>query len=143
MDHTCNQNLYSQIHVNKCLANMGGHLTPRHNGNALDSCYGCYISKDWYELHCVCPDDQGNRHVSAINLNEVLHNWFGYISCFGEHETGDGYEHSYPCKEPDDWQPDSDSYDDTCRDGCPEVIPSWPFDPPNSGGSKSRAALAE
>ncbi|KAJ1335804.1 CVNH domain-containing protein [Microdochium nivale] len=126
---------YSQIKLNRCLANLGGHLTPRHNGNALDSCFNCHISDDWYQLECTCTTDVGHVIISSIEMNLVLHNWFGYLSCFDEHDVFDGYERTYRCMEPEDWQPDPDSHDDACREGCPELIPEWPFAPPNSGGS--------
>ncbi|RYP75090.1 hypothetical protein DL769_003886 [Monosporascus sp. CRB-8-3] len=53
---------------------------------------------------------------SAKLLGEILHNWFGYVSCFG-HRSPDLTLRDYDCRD-ECWQPEKDAGGNTCASPC-------------------------
>ncbi|KAI1635550.1 hypothetical protein F4809DRAFT_613641 [Biscogniauxia mediterranea] len=117
LDHVCNSNVWTSLNLNRCLSNRHGILTPEKNGNYEHACENCMISSDRYRFSCDCMDESLESHYSEVNLNDILYNWYGWLSCFDLHETG--AEHGYYCKG-DGWQPDPAVPDGACAGGCPE-----------------------
>lgn len=58
--------------------------------------------------------------MTKIIIDDVLYNWWGWLSCFGYYEKV--YKRDYPCKG-EGWMPDPRTPDNTCGKGCNEVVP--------------------
>ncbi|KAI2465465.1 hypothetical protein F4781DRAFT_25760 [Annulohypoxylon bovei var. microspora] len=124
LDHVCNINAYTSIPLDWCIADVDGVLTPQKMGNFRQRCFDCKITEDRYYLGCDCIKFDGTIVYSQINMNDVLYNWWGWLSCSGYYEKL--YERDYPCKHQIGWMPDSSVPDMTCAHGCPEVKPpNW------------------
>ncbi|KAI1395665.1 hypothetical protein F4819DRAFT_492256 [Hypoxylon fuscum] len=116
-DHVCNVNSYTAIPLDWCLADKDGVLIPQELGNFRRRCFDCKVASDNYHLGCNCIKVDG-----TVVHNDVLCNWWGWLSCFGHYEKT--YTHDYYCKDQAGWMPDPSVPDMTCgNDGCPEVLP--------------------
>ncbi|KAI1380066.1 hypothetical protein F4677DRAFT_442253 [Hypoxylon crocopeplum] len=120
LDHICNINAYTAVPLDWCIANIDGVLTAQKMGNFRQKCSNCKVTNDQYHFGCDCVDGHGGYVYSEINMNDVLYNWWGWLSCFGSYEKV--YLHDYPCKDEPNWMPDSSTPDMTCARGCPEVL---------------------
>lgn len=115
-------------------------LTYAYSGGFAQSCAACMPIDNHARLQCRCPDARGKIRTTDIEICEFsltpslfkkilgtdypasrfqaryIHNWFGYLSCFGIRNP-DLTPRVYDCK-PEGWQPAPDSDDLTCTEPC-------------------------
>ncbi|KAK8071663.1 hypothetical protein PG996_005011 [Apiospora saccharicola] len=144
--HVCESNVETTLNLNLCIGVQQGQLVEQkgqtfsdsptiqqwegemtnailtgffmnNSGNFGNICRNCSILDD-YDIQCQCLDeDMGEWSYSNLGLNTgFVYNWFGYLSCFGQHQTE--MPISYYCKDAG-WQPDPNTADNcTSADVC-------------------------
>ncbi|KAI8157603.1 hypothetical protein K4K50_004762 [Colletotrichum sp. SAR 10_71] len=102
----CGATSFSVINLNDCISNVLGDLEikPEHHktGDFWKTCKDCGADS-WDGLKCQCETLDGTYKETHINLNEVLDNWNGYLSCGGG--ISDCNRIKWACK-PEDWWPE-------------------------------------
>ncbi|KAL0937129.1 cvnh domain-containing protein [Colletotrichum truncatum] len=101
-DKICGASSFSAINLNDCIANVLGDLKikPEHHTGS-ETCKDCIV--DGYDIKCQCKTLADTYKETSINVNEVLTNWNGYLSCLGG--ISDCYTVKWMCK-PTDWWPE-------------------------------------
>lgn len=56
----------------------------------------------------------------GFDVGDILHNWFGYLSCFGITDP-DKLRRDYDDCKPKGWQPGKDDKDKACTEPCEET----------------------
>ncbi|KAK8123051.1 hypothetical protein PG984_011721 [Apiospora sp. TS-2023a] len=115
--HVCESNVETTLNLNLCIGVQQGQLVEQKGGNFGNICHNCSILDD-LDIQCYCLDeDMGEWSYSNLGLNTgFIYNWFGYLSCFGQHQTE--MPISYYCKDAG-WQPDPNTADNcTASDVC-------------------------
>ncbi|KAJ7637210.1 Cyanovirin-N [Mycena rosella] len=67
------------IGLNGCIANASGALVPRTGGGFVASCSGLRLSST--TLFANCGNGNGGTVPASIDLNQVLTNRFGVLTC--------------------------------------------------------------
>ncbi|CAJ2512466.1 Uu.00g054810.m01.CDS01 [Anthostomella pinea] len=84
----CSQDTCSEIHMNGCLDNQDGHLTPNSNGGYDYSCRDCALRKDIEDplFECDCQEgDTGYYMHTSLNLDTVIRaNNDSVLFCYGK-----------------------------------------------------------
>ncbi|KAF9875188.1 CVNH domain-containing protein [Colletotrichum karsti] len=93
-DNICGSSTFSVINLNDCLSNVLGDLQ--------ETCQDC-APDGFADIKCKCKTLAGDYKETSIDLNEVLTNWNGYLSCRGG--ISDCYNTKWVCK-PKDWWPE-------------------------------------
>ncbi|KAB5589143.1 putative effector protein [Ceratobasidium theobromae] len=68
---------YSQLDMNKCIANYGGSLACASNGNFGKSCSNCQVVSGT-TFRCTCKP---GSTTTTINLNNCIANQDGVLAC--------------------------------------------------------------
>ncbi|RYO80667.1 hypothetical protein DL766_004858 [Monosporascus sp. MC13-8B] len=120
VDHVCGINSHTALDLNNCLRNDNGRLVAAERGGFASSCNSCRVTDDYTGIECDCvkPFGHGLNAVyhTRIDISDILHNWFGYLSCFG-HRNPDLTPRVYDCQD-EGWQPEKDAEDNTCASPC-------------------------
>ncbi|KAF6833078.1 cvnh domain-containing protein [Colletotrichum plurivorum] len=129
-DKVCGARTYTALNLNDCVANVLGDLKAKPedhpNGNFWETCKECDI--DDFHMKCKCRTLLGIYKDTSIDVNSVVTNWNGYLSCGGG--ISNCYTVNWMCK-PANWWPE----------GSPPEIFTTECDirtaPPNEAGSES------
>ncbi|RYP36423.1 hypothetical protein DL767_003386 [Monosporascus sp. MG133] len=119
--HVCGITWSTSLDLNNCLRNDNGRLV------AAERCNSCRVTDDYTDIECYCvgpllhpacnAEFLTRIDISKVPLpNEILHNRFGYHSCFGHHNPNLKLR-DYDCRD-EGWQPEKDAEDNICASPC-------------------------
>ncbi|KAK2055692.1 CVNH domain-containing protein [Colletotrichum caudatum] len=103
-DKFCSTVTFTVINLNDCITNVYGDLQPKADGyvgNFWQSCKDCRVEGS--HIICQCGKGDGSFKESSLNVDDIVHNWNGYLSCSGQ--ISSCYPMRWNCK-PENWWPD-------------------------------------
>ncbi|RYP82065.1 hypothetical protein DL770_005687 [Monosporascus sp. CRB-9-2] len=122
VDYVCGIISPTSLDLNNCLRNDNGRpVGSRMRGGFTSSCNFCRVTDigkvpiSILPVHQTGDPDEKKGPTdrdSALLLGEILHSWFGYLSCFGHHNPN-LTPRDYDCRG-EGWQPEKDAEDNTC-----------------------------
>ncbi|KAK2005538.1 CVNH domain-containing protein [Colletotrichum eremochloae] len=103
-DKICSTVTFTVINLNDCITNLYGDLQPKadgYEGNFWQTCNGCRI--EGTHIVCQCATGDGGFKESSLNVDSIVFNWNGYLSCHSQ--VSSCYPMPWGCK-PANWWPD-------------------------------------